>query len=842
MAIVIAETLAIISSLTPVAAGFLFGGDEMHSIWQDVRYGARMLLKQPTFTLVAIVTLALGIGANTAIFSIINAVLLRPFAYQDPERLVVVWESQLQRAMPRMFASPPNYADWREHQTVFDNLAAFAARDFALRRDDEPLRVVGQRATASLFSVLQAKPLLGRVFTEEEDKPGRGQVVVLSHALWRDRFGADPDLLNKSLTLDDQSFTVIGVMPPDFNFPPPIHLEGRAPDQKSELWVPFAMDMRAGQRGGHFMKVIARLKPGVSVERATSEMETIARQIEAGFPETNSGWSATVVGLSDQVLGESRPQLLALLAAVGFVLLIACVNVANLLIARGSARQKEFAVRIALGASRGRIIRQLMAESLLLAIAGGVAGLALAAWAKGLLISIAPRDVPRLDEASIDPQVVAFTVGVSILTGLLFGAAPAYQCSSTNLNRWLKEGGRSAAQGAARHRLRSGLIIAEVALSLVLLAGAGLLFQSFLKLRGIESGLRPEKVLTLRLSLPQLKYNEGAQRIAAYREIEQRLKSLPEIESAGMVLDVPLAADRQGTSLQIEGAPPPEPGKESNVNFTFVTPGYFRSMGVPVVAGRGFTDQDSQGSPNIVIVNAALARQFFPNEDPIGKRIFPGFNSQTAREVVGVVGDVRHSSLRDDPRPCVYIPYYQVAWSRNMSLVVRGRVEPGPILQAVRREAREVVPTLPLYDVKSLDDVLSDSLAQPRFSTLMLAVFSGVALLLASVGIYGFVSFLVIQRTHEIGVRMALGANRKDIFRMILGRGLWLALIGIVVGLGATLALTRLISSLLFDVSPTDPLTLATTAAALLGVVLAACFVPARRATRVDPMVALRCE
>ncbi len=799
-----------------------------------------MLVKTPGFTAVAIITLALGIGANSAIFSVVNTVLLRPFPFHQPDRLAVVWERQSQMGLPFMFASPPNYADWREQNQVFEEIAAFDPRGFFLKQTDESVRVQGARVTASLFSTLEVAPLAGRVFDEEEDRPNAPRVVVLSYALWRDRFGADRNLLGQTITINDESHTVIGVMPPAFKFPPPINLEGGAPDQKTDLWVPFALDMKAGQRGAHFMRVIARLKPGVTLDRANAEMNTIASRLEQSFSDTNKGWDITLVPLNEQVLGEIKPALLALMAAVGFVLLIASVNIANLMLARGAARQKEMAIRSALGAGRGRIVRQLITESLLLALAGGAAGLIVANTGIDVLLKFAPSDVPRLEDAAIDGAVVGFTLAVSLLTGVLFGLAPALQTFSLDLNQWLKEGGRSSSEGG-RIRLRGALVIVEVALSLVLLIGAGLLFQSFLRLSSVETGFETKNALTMRMTLPQSRFSEREQKVAAYREMEGRIRSMPEIEAAGFVLEIPLAFDRQGTSLHVEGAPT-APGEEPQTNFTFTTPGYFDAMGIPLLKGRAFNEQDSMGSQNVVIINSTLARRFFANEDPIGKRIFVGFQTQIPRLVVGIVGDERHISLKDEPTANVYVPYYQVPWSASMSLVARTRSETASALATIREQVRAVVPALPVYEVKTMEQVVADSLSHSRFSTLMLMVFSCAAVLLAATGIYGFISFIVAQQTREIGIRCALGAGRRDIFKMILGRGARLALAGTLIGLAAAFALTRLMKSLLFGVSPSEPIVYIALSLMLIAVVMAACFVPARRAARVDPMIALRCE
>ena len=814
----------------------------MRDVFDDLRYAARLLVKNYAFTIGAVLTLALGIGANSAIFSVVNAVLLRPFPYANPDRVVVVWETQLQRNLPKMFAAPPNFADWREQNQVFEEMAAFDPRPFFLKQDGEPAQIKGARVTASLFSVLKVAPMLGRVFSEEEDQPGKGQVVELGYRLWRDRLNSDPNVIGRQITLNDQSYTVIGVMPQEFSFPPPVHFKGGLRDERADLWIPFDMDMKAGQRGAHFIRVIARLKDGVDLERADADIKTIARRLEQDNPATSTGWSTTLVPLGQQVSGEIRPTLLALLAAVCFVLLIACVNIANLLLAKGAARQKEFAIRLALGAGRGRLIRQLLTESLLLALLGCAAGLTLAYWGINILLKLAPANLPRISETSIDGRVVIFTVAISLLTGLLFGLAPALQSFSLDLNRWMKEGGRSSSQASPHARLRGALVVVQVAMSLVLLVGAGLLFQSFLRMAGVDAGFRPESVFTMRVTLPQSGFAERDDRVAAYREMEQRINNLPAVESAGFINDLPLSGDRQGTSFWIEGKTQPPPGEEYQTHFTFSTPGYFRAMGMPLLRGRDFNEQDGKDSRAVVIINATLARRYFGDEDPVGKSIFVGFNSQAPREIVGVLADERNNNLKDDPRPNVYVPYFQTVWSNSMYLVVRSSVAPSILSPSLRGQIRAVAPTSPIYDEKTMEQVFSDALAQPRFSAVILIVFSATALLLASAGIYAFVSFLTAQRVQEIAIRMALGAQASDILKLVLSRGLLLATMGVAAGTAAALVLTRLIGSLLFGISPTDPITFASIAAIVMAVVMAACYFPARRATKVDPMVALRSE
>jgi putative ABC transport system permease protein len=814
----------------------------MWTLWQDLRYGVRVLLKKPAFSLVAVLMLALGIGANAAVFSVVNAVILRPFPYEESDRLVMIWEAQPSQGLPFMFASPPNYADWREQNRSFEELAAFTSRDFFLAQGDEPVRVSGAQISASLLPLLRVAPTLGRAFTPEEDGPGGPLAVLLSQKLWQSRFGADPGVVGRSVTIDNQSYRVVGVMPQSFKFPPAIALEGNTPTQQAELWTPLATDMKAGQRGAHFMTVIGRLKPGVTIESASADLSTTASRLEQAYPETNAGWTITLTPFEQQVLGRVRPVLLTLLIAVGCVLLIACVNIANLLLAQGAGRQKEMAVRAALGAGRGRLLRQLLTESLVLALLGGLAGLLLATWGVDLLLGLAPGDIPRLEEVGIDLRVMGFAFGVTFLTGLLFGLLPALGASSPNLLRWLKESGQATGQPPSNRLLQNSMVVIEVALSLVLLVGAGLLLRSFARLQAVDPGFQPERTVTMRVTLPRVKYTERAQRAAAFAEMEKRVGAASGIEAAGFALEAPLAGDQQGTEILIEGEAKPQPGEDHHTGFTFVTPGYFRAMGIPLLRGRAFTEQDTPQSPPVVVINEALARRYFPGTDPLGKRVRLGFNDEVAREVVGVVGAVHQSALSEEARPGTYTPFQQVPWSRTMTLVVRSNLQPTAALASVREQLRAVEQDAPIYDVKSMNEIVAESVARPKFAALLLGVFAGVALLLASIGLYGVISYSVTQRTREIGIRMALGAQPKDVLQMVLGAGLRLILTGLLIGVAASFALTRLMKSLLFGVTATDPLTYVGVCAMLSAVALLACYLPARRATKVDPMEALRYE
>jgi putative ABC transport system permease protein len=813
----------------------------MAILWQDLRYGARMLAKNPGFASVAVITLALGIGANSALFSVVNAILLRPFPYGEPERLVVVWETQLSQSLPAMFASPPNYRDWRGQQTVFDEMAAFNPRGFFLAQNAEQTRAQGAQVSATLFPLLQVKPLLGRTFSPDDENPGANRVVMLGYGLWARNFGGDRNVIGRSIIINEQPHTVIGVMPPEFNFPPPIDLEGTSLPQRNELWVPFDLGRNAEQRGAHFMTVIARLKPGVVLERANEEMNTIAGRLERQYPASNAGWKIALVPLNQQALGKVDAALMALLAAVAFVLLIACVNVANMLLARSAGRAKEFAIRAALGAGQWRLVRQSLTESMLLGLSGGVAGLLLAYWGVKLIVGVAPQNIPRLEEVTVNSPVVVFTLALSLLTGVLAGIIPALRGPTARLYQTLKEGGSASGEGAAAW-LRDGLVIAEVALALALLAGAGLFAQSFLRLRGVDKGFQSENVLTMSVRLPPSKYQQAGERSAAFTELERRLKTMPGVESVAFTSDIPIGADWQGTDFMIEGEPPPPPDQERHINWTTITPGYLRTMGVSLLRGREFTEQDGPDAPKVVLVNETLARRYFPNNDPIGKRIVTGFSTQFAREIIGVVKDIKHSDLQSASTAQVFAPYHQTSFNNTLSLLIRSRAPSASVFNAARDRILDFERGSAIYEARTMERVVAESIALPRFSMLLTGLFAVVAALLAAAGVYGVVSYVVSRHTREIGLRMALGAEPRDILKLIIGQGLRPVLIGAGVGVAASVALTRFLSSLLFGVSATDPLTFMVITLLLITVAGLACFIPARRAMKVDPMVALRCE
>jgi len=821
----------------PVVPGARRRMNMFGDLWQDLRYGLRVLVKNPGFTTVAVVALALGIGANSAIFSVVNAVLLRPLPYKDPDRLVMIWEDDTKGGYPRDTPAAANYIDWRDQNQVFEGMAAMADQSFNLTGAGEPERIEGRRVSASLFPLLGVEPQLGRAFSPEEDQPGGSRVAVMSHGLWQRRFGADPSVIGRPLTLNGESYTVVGVMPSHFQFP----------TRESELWVPIAFtSQEAANRGRHYLKVVARLKPGVSVEQAQAEMSTIAARLQQQYPEQNTDLGATVVPLHEQVVGDIKPALLVLLGAVGFVLLVACANVANLLLARAAGRQKEIALRLALGASRLRLLRQFLTESLLLAALGGVVGLLLSVWGVNLLKAFIPENISQAQAVTVDARVLGFTLLVSLLTGLVFGLAPATQASNFNLNETLKEGGRDSATGRRGHFVRSLLVILEVVFSLVLLVGAGLLINSFLRLRSVDPGFQTDNLLTMSVVLPQPKYPDQARRSAFYTELLSRVEALPGVKAAAVTNWIPLVSQGDSIGFSIDGRPDPGPGQRPTVVTRVVSPHYFSAMGIQLVQGRQFAEQDRLDSPAVAVISETMARRHWPGEDPLGKRITPGSPTSTDPDdwitIVGVAKDVRQFGLDAEPRPQMYLTYVQAGFFAPRHLVVRTEVEPLSLAGTVRKTVWEVDKDQPVSNISTMEDVLSESIARQRFSMLLLGIFAAVALVLAAVGIYGVMSYTMAQRTHEIGIRMALGAQRRDVLKLAVGQGLKLVLIGVAVGLALALALTRVMSSLLFGVSATDPATLITISLVLISVALLASYIPARRATKVDPMIALRYE
>ncbi|HJQ32693.1 MAG TPA: ABC transporter permease [Pyrinomonadaceae bacterium] len=808
----------------------------MKTLLQDLSYGLRMLLKNPGFTLVAVVALALGIGANSAIFSVVNSLLLRPLPFEHPERLVQVWETSAKLGRNEIPASFPNFADWREQNHVFEQAVAYSDWSFNLTGAAGPERIRSAIVSPEFFQALGIKPVLGRTLLPGDDQPGKDLNVVISKKLWQRRFNSDPAVVGRGLDLSGKSFTVVGVVAGAADLP------GLSDD--TELWAPVSQGFALTERRAHFLNVIARLKPGVPLEQAQADVNNLAAALSRQYPEANADRGLRLVPLQEQVVGDARLALLVLLGAVAFVLLIAATNVANMLLARAASRRKEIAIRTALGAGRWRIMRQLLTESLLLSLAGGTAGLLLALWGVDLLVAFGPTDLPRVKEVAVDARVLAFTFAVSVLTGLVFGLVPALQTSRPELNETLKEGGRSAAGGAGR-RVRSALVVAEIALSLVLLIGAGLLLRSFFRLQAVNPGFNPEGVLAMQLDLTGPNYQKGAQAISFNDQLLERVRALPGVESAATASAVPVAPDAAFSRLAfaVEGQAP-DPANRNVAFYNAVSPDYFRTMQIPVLRGRVFDEHDVRNAPGVAIVNETLARKYFPGSDPLGRRIT--LNDVETKEedwatIVAVVRDTKPRELSGEPAAELYMPYSQQPEPGRV-LMVRTTERADAVAAAVRREVLAIDRGLPVYGVRTLPAVMSEAVAAPRFRTYLLGVFAVLALVLALVGIYGVMSYAVTQRTHEFGVRVALGAQTRDVLRLVVGQGTALALAGVLIGLAASFALTRVMSGLLYGVTPTDPLTFAFISLLLVAVALLACLVPARRAAKVDPLVALRYE
>jgi len=801
----------------------------MENLLQDIRYGVRSLFKRPGFTAVAVITLALGIGANSAMFSAVNAVLLRPLSFPESERIVLVEGVNPQQGITDSNLSVPDFADWQSQNQVFEQMAGFVTGGSLLVNNEEIERVRGSSVTADFFPLFKTNALLGRALQPDDAQKGHDSVVVLSYGLWQRRFGSDSHVVGSKVKVDGEATTVVGVMPAGFDYP-----------YQSELWVPFAIDAAAERRDNRYLEVITRLKPGVTLAQAQAQMDTINQRLAQTYPETNTGSGVRLATLQERLVGGTRSSLLLLLGAVAFVLLIACANVANLLLARATARQKEIAVRTALGASRWRVIRQLLTESVLLSTVGGAVGLLLSLWLTKLLIAVSPPNSPRFDEIRPDTRVFLFTLALAVLTGLVFGLAPALQASRINLNERLKEGGRMGG-GSSHNRVRSMMMVSEVALSFVLLVGAGLLIKSFMHLRDVSPGFNSANVLSVRISLPSARFPKGEPRVQMLRQVVEHIRSLPGVRSAGAVLSLPLGGDtfNVGRSYIREGRPA-TPEESANATYLVATPDYFHALQIPLVAGRAFTDQDTEQTPKVLIVNESMARQLWPGESPVGKRITIWRDEKFPREIVGVVGDTKRL-LDTEAGSQMYVPFAQDSdW--GMSLVIRTNGDPAASTAAVRSEIRSLDKGIPVFNVKTMNEVLALSVGPRRTPMLLLSAFAGVALLLAMIGIYGVTAYHVTQRTQEIGIRMALGAQMRDVVSLVLKGGMALAFIGIGLGLVGAFALTRLMSSLLFGVQPTDRGTFALVSASLLVTALIACYLPARKATKVDPLVALRYE
>jgi len=794
------------------------GGGMLESLWQDIRFGARVLRKSPGVTLSAMLTLALGIGATAAVWSVVYPVLIRGLPYRDPDRLVRINETCLPKFSSFAVASG-NFVDWREQAQGFESMAAYQSITANLTGGGEPERVKGMRVTPGFFELFGMTPVWGRGFAGDEDG-----VVVLGAGFWQRRFGGDPGVLDRSVTLDDKSYQVVGVMPADL-YP----VVGEV-----DFWKPAALTPEErNNHGGHSFQAVGRLAAGATAETARASLDEVAARLEEQFPRTNGGWRVMVVPLEDSVAGSVRPALLVLCAAVVFVLLIACANVASLLLARSVSREREIAVRAALGAGRGRILRQLAVESVLLSLLGGGLGLALGLWGVDVLLALAPEGLAGVKGVRLDLSVVAFTFAASLLTGLIVAIAPAHQATRTDLNAALREG----SQGGGRARGRRVLVAVEVASCVLLLVAAGLLLRSFGRLLAVDPGFHADGALTVALELPERRYPDDARQEAFFRRVTSEVASLPGVRAVGAAQTIPFRIDWV-FSFWVDGRPSPKSGQEPSANYYAVTPDYFRAMGITLLRGRGFTEQDRKDAPLVVIVNEKLARELFPGEDALGKRLV-GFRPGDGSEIVGVVADMRHYGLSRPTTYQVYEPAWQQPVSR-MTLVVRSEGDPSGLAAPIRAHIHAIDEDLPLAAVETVDHIVSASVSRQRFSVVLLSVFAAVALLLAIVGIYGVISDAVTQRTREIGVRMALGAQSGHVVKLMIGQGLVPALVGLVVGLAGALAATRLMSSLLFGVSATDPTTLGLVSALIAGVAALACWVPARRATKVDPMAALR--
>jgi len=803
----------------------------MQNLLQDIRYAIRSLLKRPGFVAVAVVTLAFGIGANTAIFSVVDAVLLSPLSFPEPERIVVVDGTNLNLGIPEGGAtSVPDFADWHSQSSSFEQIAGFVTGGSVLVTNDEPERVRGTSVTADFFPLFRTAPLKGRLIQADDVKEGNDYPAIVSYALWQRRFGGSDSVIGSKVQSSNFSITIVGVMPPGFDYP-----------TQTEIWFPLPIDPAKEKRFNRFLNVVGRLKPGVTIQQAQSEMSLINERLAQSYVESNRGWNVKLTKLHDRLVGKLRASLWILLGAVTLVLLIACANVANLQLARATYRQREIAVRTALGASRFRIVRQLLTESVLLSIVSGAVGLALSIWLTKLLVSISPPNSPRFEEIGMDFRVFGFAFAVALVTGVVFGLVPAIQTSKIDLNQTLKESGRSGSQ-ARRNRIGSALMVSEIALSFMLLVGAGLLIKSFIHLREVNPGFNPSNMLTLRVSLPAGKYQQGEPRLQVYRQLIERISGVPGVASAGAVTQLPLRGDtfNLGRGYLREGDPQTSEAA-GNANFLSVTPAYFDTMQIQLKAGRGFTERDTNDAPKVMIVNETMARKLWPGENPVGRKIWVWYDEKFFREIVGVVADTR-LSLDTEAESQMYVPFAQDAGWGTLSLVVRTKGDPTDLAGAVRTEIRAVDKGVVIYNVKTLADVVAIAAAPRRTPMLLLSSIAGVAMLLAMLGIYGVTAYYVTQRTHEIGVRIALGARMSDVLMLVLSRGVIFALIGIAIGMAGAFGLTRYLSTLLFGVQPLDLMTFLGVAATLIIVALLACVIPARKAAKVDPLVALRYE
>jgi putative ABC transport system permease protein len=813
----------------------------MDTLAKDLRFAIRVLIKNPGFTLIAVLALALGIGANTSIFSVVNAVLIRPLPFEEPEKLVVLWGNVKRQVVERRGASAADYLDWRAQSKSYTDMAAYWASTFTYYAEDEPERLQGETVASGYFEILGIKPVLGRVFSPEADKPGASPGAIISHSLWLRRFGGKSDLLDKSIRLDGRPVPIIGVMPAGF----------KGIGDQADIWVPIGPGVRPQDltdRGSRWFAAVARLKPGVSREQAQAEITQISAALERAYPATNEKRSVEVALLNDELLGNIRPALLVILAAVGLVLLIACANVANLLLAQAEKRQREVAIRLALGASKSRLIRQLITEGMLLSIAGAALGVVLSRWGVDALLAASPVTFPTFATVKLDATVVLFTLGVSIVTGVLLGLAPAFHSTMSRLHDTLKEASGRSSGGSARQRFRNGLVVAEVALAVVLLIGAGLLIRSFRHLAALDPGFNPENLLTLRIGLPRLPapapgetQPPSQQAATTARLVLEKLQALPSVKSASLGSDLPLSNEGGAMFYAAEGQPPVDAQNRPRAYVHRVTPGFFATMGIPMRAGRDFSVSDADG---VVIVSENVVKRFWPGQDPIGKRIKPGSLESRGPwfEIVGVVGETNYRALPQNPTadPDTFFPFAPQA--RQFAIFLRTGMDPTTLTAAVRDELKQIDRTIVIYNVAPMTERVGTQMARARFTSWLMGIFSTGALLLAVIGIYGVMSYAVTRRTQEIGIRMALGASARDVLRMVVRNGILLVLGGVGIGFALAIGLTRLLERLLFGVQPTDPATFFGVAAVLIAVALFAAYLPARRATRIDPMTALRYE
>ncbi|MCU1383427.1 MAG: hypothetical protein JWL71_2124 [Acidobacteria bacterium] len=811
----------------------------MDDLFQDIRYALRLCLRTPGFTAVAVLALAIGIGANTAIFTIVNAVLLDPLPFRDPSRLVVLWETNARRPGRPNVLGPANVIRWRERATVFERIAPFYDYRANLTGAGAPEQIVGMDVTPDFFPTLGVSAALGRAFAEDEGPEGRDALVVLSDGLWRRRFAGDPSVVGRTIAIDSRSVTVIGVMPPDMRL---FLRHGTLAAKPADVWMPFAFTEAQRNPRGRYMSAIARLKPDVTAPAAQAQMDTIAAGLAREFPQFDTGWSTLIVPLHRELSGDLRPALLVLTGAVAFVLLIACANVANLLLARGATRQREIAIRSALGAGRSRVIRQLLTESVVLCALGGGLGLLVAQWGLELLLAIRPASLADLGSVHLSYPVLAFTAAVSLATAIVCGFAPAFEGSRTSVQDALKDGARQIGASVRHRRIRQAFVVGEIALAVVLLVGAGLMIRSFGTLHGVNPGFDARDVLTARVTVPTRRYPDEAKRIAFFSALVARLAALPGIESAGAVSFLPLAGAGAGTGFTIVGEPAPRPGEGPTTDVSVCDNGYFHALKVPVLRGREFSSRELRQRSNVVIINEALAKRYFPNENPLGKRLVIAMTDPNVpTEIIGVVGSVKFADLATEARPTTYWPHPQLPYSA-MTLTLRTAGDPTAFAPLVEREVRAIDPDQPIADVRTMDQWVSRTLSQPRFSSTLLTTFAGLALALAAIGIYGVMSYSVNQRTSEIGIRLALGAEARDILGMVVGNAVTLAAIGLTIGVVLALVLSRTMTSLLYETAGTDPMTFALVVAVLGGVAIAAGYFPARRASRIPPVEALRAQ